>query len=531
MTHDDKFSHWICIECGMKVSTSYHFMDFCYENQRLLRSSHFNENLLVHAVDYPVESPIPADLTATTPSSVEQPDNSSPLQSISSPPPLIVASTKHASKSPPMTVSATVQSQSEQPQQVEENAEEEEEEDMDQPMALSTMVECQLNEEEEEGVPPPSDLVQGGDSLPPGNPYRCSVCFREFAKKANVLSHFQTQHTNLEVPSAWKYDIEPAKCPLCNELVECLFAHLEYHAGRRTFKCQSCEWAFYSKNYLTIHAAKLHKVDAALDAKPDKFTCKLCPPGQQQCRDYDDLVAHYRQWHLNEMKNKLEQCQICGRETRYMKVHLQKHHNDNSPFKCHLCEKSYAKDRYLQAHFSSTHRDQMQSMQQAPPPPMIISKGPPPVLAVNPLPMDYSMNGSGGGHLMHALPPPPLLIKAGQQKDPAKRPRTNLSPVRCVKCTMEFPNNRMLNMHIQRYHNSSSGNNGHPVTAEVSVTALPANILPPSFSQDGQGAKKPATKRRRASVAATGPPKDMWNNSALAGMLVNMFGAAHGYES
>lgn len=476
MSPRDQFSKFICVECGLKVSASFNFMEFCSENQRLLHSPHFQEDLLVEAFD---EHPVDLTHLDEEPQSEERPPTGSP-SAVPSPPVTTTSSAAGDSSLEALRV------------------------DEEEPLALSTMVECQLNEDDEESPQSAVGEAPSGDALPPGNPYRCSVCFREFGKKANVLSHFQTQHTNLEVPSAWKYDIEPSKCPLCGDLVECLTAHLEFHAGRRTFKCQSCEWAFYSKNYLSIHAAKLHKADAALDAKPDRFACKLCPPGQQQCRDYDELVAHYRQWHLNEMKNKLETCPVCAKETRYLKVHLQKHHSGNCPFKCHFCDKAYAKERYLLTHLSTAHRDR-----EAPPPPPLVAKAPPPVVAVNPMQVEFPH----GPALLPLPPPPPMKPMQG-----TKRPRQNFN-VQCVKCHMEFPNNRMLNMHIQRYHTSSGQ---VPVTAEMSVTAVPTS------SGD---AKKPSAKRRRASVAAPNPPKDLWTNSALEGMLRNLFNTSHSYEA
>lgn len=534
MSQDDQYSNCICIECALKISTSFNFMQFCFENQKLLRSSHFNVNLLVEATDTPQGSPEQVDLShlearivPTSPVAVDQ-DSSLTSQTSPLPPPPPLTGTRTAAqqqqrrrRSTPVTEATATPpphppalTPVEQPVRVDEPEVDAEDEEGDHPgLALSSMLECQLEEEEE----PTSQELPNKPELPPGNPYRCTVCQREFRSKANVLSHFQTQHTNLEVPSAWKYEIEPAKCPLCGDLVECLYAHLEYHAGRRTFKCESCEWAFYSRNYLSIHTTKLHKADAAVDEKPDRFVCKLCPAGSKVCQDYDDLVAHHRQWHLNEMKNKLETCQLCGRETRYMKVHMAKVHNTNSgQFQCHLCDKSYAKARYLQSHVTTAHKDLH--------------------LVPHNMPMDFSMGSQNYLQLQQQQQQQPQQPPPANQPKPAnaaKRPRPNPGgPVQCVKCQMQFPNNRMLNMHIQRYHNA---NIHHPVTtttAEVSVTAIPATADPfHPHLQPPQQEGKAAKKRRRDSVAAAvGPPKDMWNNSALSGMLVNMFGGHAHYE-
>lgn len=522
MHPEDQFSNLACIECALKVSTSYNFLQFCEENQKLLRSQHFHVDLLVEATDHPQSQTPDQVATSTVSNNVTQSQSQSPESTrIQSPPNDTVQQnqTKRRRSATP-TLATPVAAPTISPAETTPNEGHTNPavEDLEPHMALSSMLECQLDDadevDDEEQAPKNVDLpvpLEGG--LPPSNPYKCTVCFREFAKKANVLSHFQTQHTSLEVPSAWKYEIEPAKCPLCGELVECLLAHLEFHAQRRTFKCDQCEWAFYSKNYLNIHVNKLHKADAVVDAKPDRFACKLCAPvGSKQCQNYDDLVAHYRQWHLNEMKSKVETCTVCGKETRYLKQHMEKAHNSDSStkqFACHLCGKTYLKQRYLLAHLSTTHKDQQ--------PPGLM---PPPPL------MDYS-----------------AAAKPNQQPgSQAKKPRTQQGPpVHCVKCQMQFPNNRMLNMHIQRYHNANIHGHSPPVmhpttTAEMSVTAIPANVG--HMGINGMAGEPPKgaanNKRRRDSVPAAfaghGHPKDLWNNSALTGMLVNMFGMHGHYE-
>lgn len=523
MHQDDQYSNFACIECALKVSTSFNFMQFCDENQKLLRSPHFNVNLLVEATDNPQdhvnEQSSVVDSSPQMAGYRVSPDNTQLL----SPPAEVSGNGKRRRSATPTTTTrdgTPVQNSPPLRTPVETVSAIPVDDDEDSGMALSSMLECQLDETEdvddEEQAPKTLDLpvpLEGG--LPPSNPYKCTVCFREFGKKANVLSHFQTQHTSLEVPSAWKYEIEPAKCPLCGELVECLFAHLEFHAQKRTFKCDKCEWAFYSRNYLNIHIAKLHKADAAIDAKPDRFACKLCTPANSKvCQDYDELVAHYRQWHLNEMKSKMETCQVCGKETRYLKQHMEKaHNNDNNQrqFQCHLCDKSYGQSRYLQTHYTTAHKDQLPRQMMPPPVPRMDNPQ-----MVNLQARDQSQLAKG---------------------NVGKRPKTQPGPpVHCVKCQMQFPSNRMLNMHIQRYHNATSHSNQPTTTAEMSVTAIPAgrDHLPMLHHPMGEMANGVAKKRRRDSVpaamATVGHPKDMWNNSALTGMLVNMFGMHGHYE-
>lgn len=493
----------MCIECALKVSTAFSFIEFCSENQRLLHSPHFNDKLLVEATDNPAPHQLDySHLEVTQPHSLSPPaihqqSASARRRKISS------TSSSPTLKSPATLVVAADDAC---PIPMENGGEVDpmdEEHELHDP---SSMLECQLEDEESAVVGGAAQevLPPGVDGIPPGNPYRCTVCFREFGKKANVLSHFQTQHTHLEVPSAWKYEIEPAKCPLCGQLVECLLAHLEFHAGKRTFKCDSCEWAFYSRNYLGIHTNKLHKADAAVDAKPDRFHCKLCPEGSTVCRDYDDLVAHHRQWHLNEMRNKMETCGVCQKETRYLKQHMEKAHGSaqgqQGQFHCHICDKSYAKLRYLRAHLTTAHVEPQLAQQQ-------------PQVQPQELPATQLMEDKQQQHQ-----------QSQQQKAVSKRPRPPGGPVRCVKCQMQFGNNRTLNMHIQRYHCppgpgvTNRENHTVPLRAEVSVTAIPTN------GEDGTATKK----RRRESVsAASALQRDLWNNPALTGMLANMF-AGHG---
>lgn len=412
ITKQDKFSKFLCTDCAYKIARAYSFMSQCRDNQALLYSKSFNENLLLESEDHPQT----AAEGITAPESVKAGPGDSNNNNI----PVDSADGTVSEGSEPISLSLSLPEDEDIDDWIKthDDARGDEEMDDDDQIPVSSIVECELNEDQSNnGIPTTleqdsnlRDVVGLPDEVGVNveNPYKCSVCYRAFGKKANVLSHFQTQHTNLEVPSCWKYEVEKVKCNLCNLYVENMFAHIEHHNGKRTFKCNVCEWAFYTKNYLSIHFSKLHKIDNAIDSKPDKFQCKLCMT--VVCQDYADLINHYRKYHLNEMKSKIEGCPICGRETRYLKVHMMKHHNHNYPFKCQLCDKSYTKERFLLVHMTAAH-----------------------------------------------------TAGAGQ----------NL-PVQCVKCHMQFNNKRLLKLHIKRYHaNANIMGSQLPLPLQQQIPQIP----------------------------------------------------------
>ena len=168
------------------------------------------------------------------------------------------------------------------------------------------------------------------------NCYKCSDVFK--TEKA------QTKHLN----KCHQEESEPGKIFDCNQ---CKYVFKTKKAQRKHLNnqhqdssgiCPDCGKNFENKYYLTTHRRFVHDEETHI--------CDLC---SKEIKGLAMLKLHKRRFHKEK-----EECNLCGKMVRKLKIHVLRIHTDNDQkgLKCDQCGKGFIDKVSLKEH-SYTHMD------------------------------------------------------------------------------------------------------------------------------------------------------------------------------
>jgi len=185
---------------------------------------------------------------------------------------------------------------------------------------------------------------------------------------------------------------QSADCSVCGKLITTknMARHMEKHTGKKKFKCDVCQAAFFQKTHLKNHVM-LHDSNTYLECADcgQRFlrradyqkhvntvhagrtpTMAVCHDCGSQFSQVHKLEEHKRKHHhvsgslCNEdghTSERQELCGLCGEKFQSksaMISHMHKHTNSNSsathkPFSCNVCHKTFSQKSHLNRHIKS----------------------------------------------------------------------------------------------------------------------------------------------------------------------------------
>ena len=151
----------------------------------------------------------------------------------------------------------------------------------------------------------------------------------------------------------------PFLCQICNEtfiIEEGLFHHQKHKHSHEisTYKCDECDWEFFSKGLKVIHDSLYHDL-----SKSKLYSCKYCP---EVAFSIDEIMNHHNTYHeLHHLP--FFCCEICEFVTPKKPEainHMKDEHNidEYRPYKCKQCNASFLDIRNHTRHVVNSHYQQ-----------------------------------------------------------------------------------------------------------------------------------------------------------------------------
>ena len=172
--------------------------------------------------------------------------------------------------------------------------------------------------------------------------YKCEVCGKAFAKKADVSRHKKQVH-----------DINDYKCDVCSKTFgwgSHLRTHIKtVHNGIKNYQCNYCAKTFGTAYNLKQHIKSVH----------DKIfeQCETCG---KVFHALAQLKRHIQSVHSDgeKVKSKKYLCDLCGKDfySGYSrKLHIKTVHEKIKEFKCQYCDKEFGQKHDLFRHSKLVH--------------------------------------------------------------------------------------------------------------------------------------------------------------------------------
>ena len=163
-------------------------------------------------------------------------------------------------------------------------------------------------------------------------PFKCGVCYTEFAKITDLLDHLKI---HMLTKKSGEKHFEPLETN--EKKTEVPFVK-EKH-------CKSCDKSFKKNIYLKRHIAQVH----------DKIKNTKCFQCNKTFFHHQDLKIHTMAVH-DKIKNfKCKSCEKTFSQKGNMKTHYETRHLGIRNFKCNLCTETFTQNQYLQNHFKRLH--------------------------------------------------------------------------------------------------------------------------------------------------------------------------------
>ena len=193
-------------------------------------------------------------------------------------------------------------------------------------------------------------------------PYVCTVCYKQFARKAALINHKKIHSlyageclTDVNTPGEIEADsndvtqhprddkLRPYLCTICDKRFTHrgqLSLHSRIHSEENPYKCSLCSRSFCQSSKLQRHKRQVH-------SKRRPYRCPYCP---KRFKINYELKIHARV-HTDAKPYSCRHCSDCFTWNYQLKTHLLNSHNEGElPYECTICSKRFITSNYLVAH-------------------------------------------------------------------------------------------------------------------------------------------------------------------------------------
>jgi len=188
----------------------------------------------------------------------------------------------------------------------------------------------------------------------------CDQCDKKFEHSYQLKAHKLGVHEGI-----W-LNKKPVTCKSCNEVFKTSNRYIKHHQDSHggpppeyseKHMCDQCTSVFFKKDSLKTHIKNVHSDSPELFGE---FMCDQCP---KIFSKKHTLAVHRYRVHSNKYINrkpvekvKCPQCEKTYKNHSYLKEHVMKEHEKNTPFACDQCSRAYGTKTALKTHIVNTHQ-------------------------------------------------------------------------------------------------------------------------------------------------------------------------------
>ena len=165
-------------------------------------------------------------------------------------------------------------------------------------------------------------------------PEKFGQAMSENLKKKSISSKTREWKTNKELPLDLKISIIKVK-------------------GKKSFKCNICEYSCSEKSNMNKHIRAVHEGKG-------KSKCKIC---NKIFFSKSNMIYHMKSVHEGKKAKKAFNCGICDKifsQKGNLKTHVASFHEGKKAFKCDICHSRFGKKDYLKRHVTTVHEGKKQ---------------------------------------------------------------------------------------------------------------------------------------------------------------------------
>ena len=170
-------------------------------------------------------------------------------------------------------------------------------------------------------------------------PFKCEMSGCKYAgvSMKNLNKHIRNMHDFQN----WHL------CSICDYKARqkvSLDAHFMKHSEEKPFKCDICDFATTSQEYVHLHKKATHSID-----KP--YKCKSC---EKSFIKEQYLIKHTR-IHTGERPYKCDTCPYTAKLQNHLDTHKKYKHSNERPFQCQFCSYATISNYELKKHVRRIH--------------------------------------------------------------------------------------------------------------------------------------------------------------------------------
>ena len=175
-----------------------------------------------------------------------------------------------------------------------------------------------------------------------GKRHACNMCPSSFKNKVHLKDHVIFTHMG----------VKDVKCTYCNYTARSDYKMKKHvaalHTDIRTHSCPACNFKSAYADSLKKHIAVIHGIE--------KIACSVC---DHVSNSKQALIFHNKAVHTEKEAKAVYQCPECDYKTytspSVLKIHVNRVHRGEKPFKCGQCDYAAGKKQSLQHHVEAVH--------------------------------------------------------------------------------------------------------------------------------------------------------------------------------